>query len=305
MRKLVYFLLAVLQFQNLFSQEHGLGAIPLSVPEYRKLPKLRRISVRTRVPPPLSFLLETPPVGDQGSMGSCVGWAVGYTFFSSFIRRQISLPDPPNPRPWPIMVWNEESEMSPSYLFNQIRVNPMNCQEGSSTVQGLELMRAQGNSSVKSMPYRVGDCNTQPGADQRLEASKFISTLPRTWYAANPKDYELFLNSLVKYRRPIVVVLPVYKAFDDMWNYKKGKWTDNPTIGFRGYHAVCIIGYDRKNKLFKCQNQWGVVGGDEGYFWVTFDLVNKGCFIEAYIWTGSNPNPTPVPFPKPIPGLKS
>lgn len=290
----------------LFSQDnYGMGAIPLSRSDYKKLPTIKRSEIITRAPLPIKFYLETPPVGNQGNMGSCVGWAVGYTFFSSFIRKLPSLPPipiPQPPHPIPHYTWDESNEMSPSYVFNQIRVNPSDCKQGSSVWQAFYLIFVQGNCPIKTMPYVLGDCNTQPSQVQRREASRYGSIPPNSYYAVkNPRDYLLYMNSLFVYKRPIVVVLPVYQEFFNMWNYKKGMWLQNPISDLKGYHAVCIVGYDAKKKLFKCQNQWGTLGGDSGYFWVSFELVMAGCFTEAYIWTGVNPNPLPVPYPTPLP----
>lgn len=296
----VFFIVAIMFSVNIaFSQEYGLGAIPVGKAAYKKMTKIKRSTVASRVPLPLRYFLDTPPPGNQGNMGSCVGWAVGYTFFSSFIRKIAPLPNPAPipPRPQPQMIWNEYTEMSPSYIFNQIKSNPNDCTQGTSVPQALNLLKIQGDCPVNAMAYKDGDCNTQPSAANRAEASRYHSSPHRPWWPADPKDYLLFMNSIIKYKRPVIVVLPVYQEFDDMWNYKKGMWTQNPPVNQRGYHCVCIVGYDAKKKLFKCQNQWGDAKGDNGFFWVTFNLVQQGCFIEAYIWIEKNPNPVPVPFP--------
>jgi len=64
------------------------GAMPISQEEYEKLPKVNWDTL-DKYSNPSVFLeralngtvtLVTPPIGDQGAnIGSCVGWAVGYT----------------------------------------------------------------------------------------------------------------------------------------------------------------------------------------------------------------------------------
>jgi C1A family cysteine protease len=40
-----------------------------------------------------------------------------------------------------------------------------------------------------------------------------------------------------------------------------------------GGHAILLIGYDDKTKVFKFQNSWGVGWGDKGYGYIPYDYV--------------------------------
>ena len=50
---------------------------------------------------------------------------------------------------------------------------------------------------------------------------------------------------------------------------------------------MCIVGYDDTQQMFKVQNQWGL-GGDQGFFWMTYNLVTNNCLQEVYILSGMN-----------------
>lgn len=73
-----------------------------------------------------------------------------------------------------------------------------------------------------------------------------------------------------------------------MWNLN-GAWKNNVRSDNDGYHFCCVVGYDNVSRMFKVQNSWGSRGGDNGFFWVTYDLVNNGVFNEAYVLYDLNP----------------
>lgn len=73
-------------------------------------------------------------------------------------------------------------------------------------------------------------------------------------------------------------------AFRSMWNNGNGLWT-NIGNGEGKYHAVCIVGYNDNTQMFKVQNSWGTNGGDNGFFWVSYNLVQSGVFLHAYVLT--------------------
>lgn len=41
----------------------------------------------------------------------------------------------------------------------------------------------------------------------------------------------------------------------------------------RGGHAMLIVGYDRKKRLFLIRNSWGTQWGIQGYCWIPYDYV--------------------------------
>ena len=79
-------------------------------------------------------MLNTPPIGDQGNLNSCVGWALCYAGAS--IRLYDDIPD------WSI------AKCSPSYLFNQYKgtiasVDTTNCDSVSSNILFLGIKLTQ------------------------------------------------------------------------------------------------------------------------------------------------------------------
>jgi C1A family cysteine protease len=41
-----------------------------------------------------------------------------------------------------------------------------------------------------------------------------------------------------------------------------------------GGHAICIVGYDDRKRLFKFENSWGPHWGDHGYGFVSYGYMD-------------------------------
>jgi len=134
------------------------------------------------------------------------------------------------------------------------------------------------------MPYIDGDCTTLPNATQTFDASKNNVT---SWQTLNVTDVNGIKQAL-NLGLPVVIAFRVYQSFIDLWNTGGGIWNTANSGNYLGNHATCIVGFDDTKQMFKVQNQWGIYGGDQGFFWVTYDLVRNSCLKEVYVVSGIN-----------------
>lgn len=211
-----------------------------------------------------ALYLKTPSIENQGSQGSCTAWAFGYAGMSILAYDKFE-------------DWNKANR-SPSYLFYKSKSNVyQDCTIGVTMIQVANAAVTYGCCSMFLMPYDQDNCTIAPSNIQNFDA-----ILNRLSYGRleSTIDVDSYKQSLYA-GYPIVVNFAVYKSFDDMWN-TNGIWQNNDPIALRGYHAACVVGYDDTKQMFKVQNSWGN-GGDLGYFWVTYSLIEKGCFNEAYV----------------------
>lgn len=268
---------------QLFAQLHPLGAIPLSQSDYDKLPRanwdsLRKYSNTATIASQSApnaragyTMLINPPVGDQGTEGSCVGWAVGYSAMGILMYPRYNS-------------WNT-AERSPNYVFNQIRQGGNDCSIGSYPKDALNLVKTQGDCSWNLMPYVDGACTALPNATQIADAGQNVAT---QWTTLGATDVSGIKQAL-DLGFPVVAVFNVYTSFDNMWSTGGGIWSVPNSGTNRGSHAVCIIGYDDTRQMFKMQNQWGTFGGDNGYIWVSYNgIQNYGYFSELYVLYAAN-----------------
>lgn len=95
-----------------------------------------------------------------------------------------------------------------------------------------------------------------------------------------------FYKTILSNGYPIVVGMPLYDSFVDMWNnpLAHGVWSSADTTDYdhnAAGHASCIIGYDDMKESFKVMNSWGTSGGDAGFYWIKYNLVQQGVFRDA------------------------
>ena len=251
-------------------REHGMGAILLSKEEYDALPHLplERGTANRGGACPNVVMLNAPPVMNQGDQGSCIGFGVSYAAMSILMYPQFNY-------------WNATSERSPSYMYNQIKIGT-GCDGGSEVIFGLDLAVNQGVSSLALMPYDPYSCSAMPNTAQSNDASAHKARGYYALYANNSGQ----IRDVICDGYPVVIAFYIRSAFDHMWA-NGGVW-DVDSGAYRGRHCACIIGYDDSRQAFKVQNSWGTGGGDNGYFWMTYNNVDQGCILEAYMLYLSN-----------------
>lgn len=274
----IYFSLLLLVFAQ-FVNAQSLGALEITPAQYALLPRPNWTEIKSysTVVPSQSVtgriagirMLDAPPVGDQGSEGSCVGWGVGYSAMGILTY--------PKSHCW------DNARRSPNYVYNQIKANG-NCGSGAYPTDGLNLVKNQGDCSWNLMPYVDRDCATQPNTTQRNDAAQNKAI---NWAALNTNDVDGIKQAL-DLGFPVVTAFRVTQAFKQM-GVSGGVWSTNGGT-ILGGHCTCIVGYDDTRQQFKVQNQWGNLWGDNGFYWVTYNLVRQNCYEGVYIVYGSTPS---------------
>lgn len=190
-------------------------------------------------------MLTNPPIGNQGIESSCVGWATGYAALGILNYPKYSC--------WDL------AKRSPEYVYNQIKASS-DCTSGAYLQDGLNLVCAEGACSWNMMPYTDQGCSVMPNAAQEFEASHHSAS---SWSAFSANSVSQIKQSL-DLGYPVVIGFNVYDSFYTMWN-NGGIWTTPNSGQNHGGHAVCIVGYDDNQQMFKVQNSWGL-GGAQGFF---------------------------------------
>lgn len=214
-----------------------------------------------------------PPVGNQSTANSCVGWATGY-YLKSYhekIENGYSYTD-------------LSDVMSPNFIWNQID-NDCN---GSQFDDAFELLKQQGICSYQSMPYTL-NCSTQPNSQQQQEA---LNNKILNYYRINYSDD--IINEVKYYLSndiPIIISIKIDDEFKDKKNinyqYIYYGVTNTSNIGL---HALTLVGYDDDINAVKAINSFDDDWGNEGYCWISYDLFTDGSYFynntirEAY-WT--------------------
>ena len=264
--------------------ERELGLILIDVEAYRAAPIIHANPVA--LPAAVDISIDTPSPGDQGSQGSCVGWAVAYILKTYHERIE---------RGWRLT--DNRHVMSPAYVYNQIK-QPGG---GAFFVDAFALLAAQGVSSWATMPYHEQDDQSQPSAAAREEAANYRivswGTVQRTTHAIFVREIKRHLADGV----PVVIGIPVYLDFDTL-DESNPVYDDDSGVFF-GFHAVVIVGYDDARSAFKVANSWGTDWGIGGYGWIDYAASDR-LIREAYVtqdMLDDDPDPDPDPPDPPAP----
>ena len=260
---------------------------------------------------PFSLVLNFPqdvsamPYYRQLNMGSAPAFACSavLSYAINFNKRGMSFSD-------------ADFFFSPSYLFNQTRLDPKDCLKGGATIgHTLALVESKGVPPISLFPYNTeSGCNTQPSkAHYTIAARSKIRS-----FATIKLDYYSF-RAAIKEDMPIIIGANIPATFMSLFKqageyiYTVRDYTEDHKI--LGRHAMVVVGYDAtkgENGVIKVLNSWGI-GGYKGTGYIEIDAALIGSMIdEAFVIDGlydkyapfdeaPKPDPNPIPDPKPAP----
>ncbi len=196
-----------------------------------------------------------PPVGDQGTQGSCTAWATGY-YYKTYQEWQ--------ERTWDVST--TDHQFSPAFIYNQINGGE---DSGSSISGALTLFSEKGCATLADVPYAAADFKSWP-SEYAGGAQIWLDSIPyrAESYSSYPTTTELDLAALkhqLDLGEPFVIGIPIYENFgaattdDDYYE----RPLDDDEID--GYHAICIVGYDDAADRFDTDDSDGDgdVDGDD------------------------------------------
>jgi C1A family cysteine protease len=184
-----------------------------------------------------------PPVFDQGPAGTCVACAAAYydkTFQEGLEHR------------WPLNV--QAHQYSPLFIYSQRRNRGGD--HGMTIREAMKIVKNLGVCPLDVMPYVLERLDRQPTPAQREAALPYrCKSYARLSGIAEMETY-LVGNCFI-------AGLMVHEGFMDA----PGGMIPMPTpdSDYLGGHAICVVGYDRRNHMFKFVNSWGTQWGDRGF----------------------------------------
>jgi cathepsin K len=221
-----------------------------------KLPEAEIAEIDTEIafPPSIDLSDFLPTIGSQGSQGSCVAWATGY-YLKSFHE---------NYEDFVINGLAPTNEMSPSFIYNQIKVS--DCDNGAVVQRALDTIQFTGIPSLSIMPYSEFDCDTQPTDLQKISAAP--NKIESYAYLDQDKVYEQAKAFLFN-GQPVVIAITIDRSYfgakdeNGIYIYRKFKEAS-------GGHAMLVVGYDDEMNAFKVVNSWGKKWGNDGFVWIDY-----------------------------------
>ncbi|MDQ3683698.1 MAG: C1 family peptidase [Bacteroidota bacterium] len=206
-------------------------------------------------------------INDQGSTGSCVGWATAdsvlrWVFFKAGRIQKNQLLSPR-------FIWMAAKETDE--FINQ--PTTFIEEDGTSLKAALDIARKYGSVLDDLLPFNTGQLYPNPA---------------KTFYAIAAQlkiaSYFNLGNNLGNWRTwlatkgPILTRLDVDATWDSATDNNGKLETYQPQTA-RGGHAVAIVGYT--SKAFIVRNSWGTNWGDKGFAFASFGYA-QAAFTESY-----------------------
>jgi C1A family cysteine protease len=213
------------------------------------------------MPNSISLLEFAPNRLNQGSQGSCVGWA------SSYAARTILEARATGKKP-------NSVAMSPSFLYNQIALK--GCQ-GTYISEAMKSLQGTGDLLFSQFKYNERSCDKKPTQSEKTSASTYkIKGYNRLTYNGDKHRTDvLAIKQNLAQGAPVVIGMMVGGSFmqgmqgREVWKPTKSDYNQR---GFGG-HAMCVIGYDdyKAGGAFQIMNSWGPGWGKKGVAWVSYE----------------------------------
>lgn len=269
-------LLACFWVGELSAQQYSTGCV-LDAKLYEKAPlafPLERGDY-DNVPAAKSLRLYAPTPQNQGTYGTCVGWATAYSALTIQMAQKIG---------WTNSKIITENAFSPFFVYESAKSpSDIHCQEGTSLFNGLSILKEVGVVKNFDYPDRCGLSITKA---LEKKAQQYKIKEYRRLFDRNVEDKMPFIKKSIAENRPVVVGIQC--CIGSFQNAKKQKfWKATGTeINEKpdGGHALTVIGYDDMHEgggAVELMNSWGEEWGDGGFIWVSYKDFNKFCF-EAY-----------------------
>ena len=243
-----------------------------------------RVTRRLYLPEAVDYTNDMTPVEDQGSEGSCVGFACGA------MKEWQEQKD-----------WNRYIDLSSRYIYEKARKIDTypDDRDGTDIRSAMKILLNHGVCTEECWPYVQRNAG-QPCGDAESEAAKYkIKT-----YTAIQGIQEM--KAALVDNGPFVIGVVVFDSWLHLSVDQTGeipmptqeeieRYREDPDA-FPG-HAICIVGYDDQKQNFKFKNSWGTNWGANGYGSIPYDYL-KDYGWDA--WTAIDVITPDIPEPKSV-----
>ena len=248
--------------------KRGYGWHP-PIPRLSSLPKFGDSGeiVVTVIPDVIDLRPQCSPIKDQGSQGSCTGFASSSAVESQMIKQGLII-NPPNP----------SDIRSPAYIYAITRTNEGSfpADAGASVADTVTTITQEGSCPEDDMPYNQNIYNQMPTPTAYADGLKTKSIGAAVIYG---NDVDLIDNALAN-GYTVLIGVSVYSSFESQSANQTGiiPIPDPTKESLLGGHCIEIVGKkpdptNNAKRIYTFKNSWGTGWGDKGY----------GYFFEDYL----------------------
>lgn len=217
--------------------------------DYLYAPTIAKISTYVDLRPYCSS------IEDQGRLGSCTGNAIAGAI-ELLMKRN-----------------NKFTDISRLFIYYYERLleNTVNYDSGAYIRDGIKACYTYGAATENLWPYDISKFRNRPNIDAVNDAKKRKVKLYE-----RVSDFNGVINAIDN-GYPVTIGFDVYSSFDSPTVARTGimPYPNLKKEKLLGGHAVLIVGYNKNNDTFIVRNSWGKYWGDNGYFYMPFQVIKN------------------------------
>lgn len=204
------------------------------------------------------------PIEDQGALGSCTGQAIAGA----------------------IELLNNKAKQYQDisrlfiYYYERLLMGTVNIDSGAYIRDGIKVCYRNGASLESLWPYDIKKFKIRP--NQRAITDALQRKVTRYERIANHEGCLDALNN----GYPVIIGFDVYSSFESLQVIQTGVMT-YPNVRrerLLGGHAVLLVGYNLSRQVYIVRNSWGRNWGDQGYFYMPFNVLQDNT-MSGDFWT--------------------
>lgn len=202
------------------------------------------------------------PVENQLELGSCTGQAVVGAYELLLNQK------------FPTLF----KDLSKLFVYYNARLLGGNVleDEGAYLRDAIKAVKKYGICDETVWPYIIENFDISPTESSYTDAKKRNIKNYYRVYTVNEMLDALNQNY------PIIIATLVYDSFDSVAGTTGVVPMPKAEEHVQGGHAMCLVGYNMRKRLFLARNSFGEDWGFKGYCWIPFDYVEES-FIDMWV----------------------
>ncbi|MEU4240848.1 IPT/TIG domain-containing protein [Actinoplanes sp. NPDC026619] len=225
------------------------------VPPKEKVAAKLKIRAQGTLPASVDLRAGAPAVGDQGQVGSCVAWSVGYSL-SGYYAKSIA---------------NAGAPYAPLYLYMRTVQGTPGPDTGLSVSAALRNEQTEGIDTQADYYQGTTNYSVVPTAGQVANAANYKLTGWTTLFSGTQggTTAQTAIQQSLADGVPVSISIPVYNAF---YSINSMSGYTSTTGAIQGYHQITAYGYDATGLIIR--NSWGTRWGSSGDAKLAWSFVN-------------------------------